>query len=49
MGDDYRDFKGGREQHYTIARLNAYGRKYVTRRNGAAGGSNAGGGSSGRS
>ena len=32
-----------------IARLNAYAKQYVPRRNGAAGGSYGGGGSSGRS
>jgi len=36
-------------ENNTIARLHTYGRKYVSRQNGASGGSNAGGGSSGRS
>ena len=36
-------------ENNTIARGNAYARQYVPRRNVAAGGSNVGGGSSGRS
>jgi hypothetical protein len=36
-------------ENNTIARVNAYARQYVPRRNVAAGGSNDGGGSSGRS
>ena len=36
-------------ENNTIARVNAYARQYVSRRNVAAGESNAGGGSSGRS
>jgi len=36
-------------ENNTIGRVNAYTRQYVSRRNVAAGGSNAGGGSSGRS
>ena len=36
-------------ENNTISRVNAYARQYVSRRNVAAGGSNAGGGSSGRS
>jgi hypothetical protein len=36
-------------ENNTITRVNAYARQYVTRRNVASGGSNVGGGSSGRS
>jgi hypothetical protein len=36
-------------ENNTIARVNAYTKQYVSRRNVASGGSNAGGGSSGRS
>ena len=36
-------------ENNTVARVNAYAKKYVPRRNVAAGGSNTGGGSSGRS
>ena len=36
-------------ENNTIARLNAYAKQYVPRRTDAAGGSSAGGGSSGRS
>jgi hypothetical protein len=36
-------------ENNTIGRLNAYQKQYVSRRNGAAGGSSAGRGSSGRS
>ena len=36
-------------ENNTITRVNAYARQYVSRQNVAAGGSNAGGGSSGRS
>ena len=36
-------------ENNNIARVNAYGRQYVSRRNVAGGGSNAGGGTSGRS
>jgi hypothetical protein len=36
-------------ENNTISRVNAYTRQYVPRRNAAAGGSNVGGGSSGRS
>jgi hypothetical protein len=36
-------------ENNNIARVNAYARQYVPRRNVAAGGSNAGGGTSGRS
>ena len=35
-------------ENNTIARLNAYAKQYVPRRDGASGGSSAGGGSSGR-
>ena len=47
MGDYYRDFN--QPENNNIARLNGFAKKYVARRNGAAGGSYGGGGSSGRS